>query len=79
MPTIADVIDYQIENNISFLPNLLQNGKQKEHDYLHWEFLYRGGRVAARMGDWKAVLYNKEAGSIKIYNIVPHRSNTTWR
>ena len=44
-------------DGISFLPTLLGK-EQKNHDYLYWEFLERGGRQAVRMGQWKAVRMN---------------------
>jgi arylsulfatase A-like enzyme len=33
-------------------------GKQPQHEYLYWEFYEMGGRIALRMGNWKAVQYN---------------------
>ncbi|MCG8699340.1 MAG: arylsulfatase [Bacteroidales bacterium] len=61
MPTIADVLDVSIDKNIdgiSFLPTLLGNDNQKQHDYLYWEFHEKGGRIAIRKGKWKGVRYN---------------------
>lgn len=41
---------------ISYLPTLLgRPEKQKEHDYLYWEFPQFGGQQAVRMGKWKGV------------------------
>ena len=42
-------------DGISFLPTLLNEGEQKEHDYLYWEFVEQGGKQAVRKGKWKAV------------------------
>lgn len=74
LPTVAEVVGGELEttDGISFLPTLLQQGKQKEHEYLYWEFANKGGRVAVRMGDWKAIMYNvtKGTGKVQIYNIV---------
>jgi len=61
MPTISEIIGAEIPENIdgiSFLPTLLGKGKQKEHDYLFWEFHEQGGKMAVRMGNWKAVKLN---------------------
>lgn len=61
MPTISEIIEAEIPENIdgiSFLPTLLGKGKQKEHDYLFWEFHEQGGKMAVRMGNWKAVKLN---------------------
>ena len=38
-----------------FLPTLLGKGKQKEHEYLYWEFHEKGGKQALRYGNWKGV------------------------
>lgn len=74
VPTVADIVDAKVKSTdgISYLPTLLQKGKQAQHDYLYWEFANKGGRVAVRMGDWKAVKYNvtKGSGKVEIYNIV---------
>ncbi len=43
-------------DGISFAPTLLgRPERQKQHDYLYWEFHERGFTQAVRMGDWKAV------------------------
>jgi arylsulfatase A-like enzyme len=43
-------------DSISFLPTLKgRDQRQREHDYLYWEFYEQGGRRAIRMGKWKAV------------------------
>ncbi|MCB0670178.1 MAG: arylsulfatase [Saprospiraceae bacterium] len=63
MPTIAELINYDLDkkiDGISFLPTLLNEGSQKEHDYLYWEFHEKGGRKALRQGDWKIVKYDLE-------------------
>lgn len=50
MPAPADT------DGISYLPTLLgRPAEQKKHDFLYWEYHSQGGRVAVRMGDWKAV------------------------
>ena len=61
MPTVADLAGVEAPANIdgiSFLPTLLNQAGQKEHDYLYWEFHETGGRKALRKGDWKLVRYN---------------------
>ncbi|MGN5955249.1 arylsulfatase [Sphingobacterium lactis] len=42
-------------DGISFVPSLLEKGKQKEHEYLYWEFHEGGGKQGLRMGDYKAI------------------------
>jgi arylsulfatase A len=61
LPTMADVTGQPIPkgiDGISFLPTLLQKGRQDQHDYLYWEFHELNGRVGIRKGNWKAVRYN---------------------
>ena len=61
MPTIAELAEVQTPQDIdgiSFLPTLLGNkDQQKKHEHLYWEFHERGGRIAVRKGEWKAVKY----------------------
>lgn len=44
-------------DGISFLPTLLNNGQQKQHDFLYWEFA-ETQQFGVRMGDWKMVVKN---------------------
>jgi arylsulfatase A len=44
-------------DGISMVDELLGQ-KQDQHKYLYWEFYERGGRRAARFGNWKAVQLN---------------------
>jgi arylsulfatase A-like enzyme len=60
-------------DGISFVPTLLGHGdRQKEHEYLYWEFHERGKRQAVRFGDWKGVRLNiarNPDGPIELYNL----------
>jgi arylsulfatase A len=61
LPTMAQLTGQPIPkgiDGISFLPTLLQQGGQDQHDYLYWEFHELNGRVAIRKGNWKGVRYN---------------------
>jgi len=61
LPTMAEIAKTDVPDDIdglSFLPTLLNKGKQKIHDNLYWEFHSYGGRQAVRKGKWKAVKYN---------------------
>jgi len=75
MPTIAELAGIKIPENIdgiSFLPTLLENEGQKQHDYLYWEFHEKGGRKALRKGDWKLVQYDvftPEKTTTELYNL----------
>ena len=59
MPTFAELAGADVPEDIdgiSFLPTLLdETHKQKEHDYLYWEFHEHGGKQAVRKGKWKAI------------------------
>jgi arylsulfatase A len=60
MPTLAEITGTKIPegiDGISFLP-ALSGRTQKQHEYLYWEFHEQGGKIAVRMGNWKAVKLN---------------------
>lgn len=60
-PTVSEIAGVDVPNyldGISFLPTLLGDEKQLNHEYLYWEFHEKGGRQAVRKGNWKAVKYN---------------------
>jgi len=75
LPTLCELGGADIPadiDGISMVPTLLGNEGQKEHDYLYWEFYERGGRKAARWGDWKAVqndINKNPAAPIAIYDL----------
>lgn len=75
MPTIAELAGFEAPQNIdgiSFLPTLLGDNDQFQHEYLYWEFNPMGGRQALRMGKWKAVRYNLRKNKnvpIELYNL----------
>ncbi len=57
LPTAAEIAGAQPPasiDGISMLPAILGK-KQKNHEFLYWEFHERGFKQAVRMGDWKAV------------------------
>ncbi|MRT91995.1 arylsulfatase [Ancylomarina sp. 16SWW S1-10-2] len=67
---IAGVKSVEGIDGISFLPELLGEANQEEHDHLYWEFSRKGGRQAVRMGDWKAVIYKlHKQGELELYNL----------
>ncbi|MBF0199611.1 MAG: sulfatase-like hydrolase/transferase, partial [Planctomycetes bacterium] len=83
LPTIADIVGHKKPDNIdgiSFLPTLLGENGQKQHDYLYWEFHEKKGRVALRLENWKAVRYNVALNAkspLELYNLAkdPSESN----
>lgn len=61
LPTFCDIAETTIPegiDGISFLPTLLGEEGQDQHDYLYWEFYEAGGKQAIRKGDWKLVKLN---------------------
>lgn len=74
MPTLAEVTGSKIPENIdgiSFLSELTGK-KQKEHEYLYWEFHEQGGKKAVRKGKWKAVqlnCFNKTKTTVELYDL----------
>lgn len=83
LPTLADLGKVKLTtktDGISFLPTLLSQGEQKQHESLYWEFHHANGNHAQAVrikdevnGDWKAVrIYNKANRTeppIELYNL----------
>ena len=79
MPTLSDLAGAETPANIdgvSFAPTLLGEGKQREHEYLYWEYRY-GNRMthAVRIGEWKAV--QPRSGALELYNLHSDIGETT--
>jgi arylsulfatase A len=81
MPTFAEISGAENPagiDGISILPQLLSL-KQKAHEYLYWEFHEQGGRIAVRMGNWKAVKLNVDMtppGETELYDLSKDISET---
>lgn len=75
MPTMADLAKIELNkeiDGISYLPTLLGENTQEQHEYLYWEFHELGGRKALRKGDWKLVRYNvlnEDNITTELYNL----------
>ena len=75
MPTFAEITGAEMSgeiDGISFLPALLGKKAQKQHEYLYWEFHEQGGKIAVRMGNWKAVKLNINKipqGATELYDL----------
>lgn len=52
-------------DGISFAPTLLGKKKQKQHDFLYWEF-NETNQIAVRMDDWKLIV---KKGKPSLYNL----------
>ena len=73
MPTICDIAGIEPPDNIdgiSFKSTLLDQ-KQKQHDFLYWEFPSYNGQQAVRLGKWKGIRKNIFDGNLEIelYNL----------
>ena len=74
LPTVCEIAQVNTPENIdgiSFLPELIGK-KQKEHDYLYWEFHEQGGKQAVRLGDWKGIrlkMNTNPNAPIELYNL----------
>jgi arylsulfatase A-like enzyme len=59
LPTLAELAGVEppaAVDGISMVPTLLgKRERQKQHEYLYWEFTEQGGKRALRQGPWKIV------------------------
>lgn len=78
LPTVCEITGVPTPegiDGISFLPELIGK-KQKEHDYLYWEFHERKTTdQAVRMVRWKAVRHSP-SGPIELYDLETDMSET---
>lgn len=61
LPTVCELIGAKVPqevDGISYLPSLLQKGKQQQHKSLYFEFHEGGGKQAVIKGDWKLIRFN---------------------
>jgi arylsulfatase A len=64
-------------DGISYLPTLTgQSGKQKNHEYLYWEFHEKGTSKAIRMGNWKGIKPGLER-PLELYDLSSDMGETT--
>lgn len=69
MPTLCEIAGVEIPNyidGISFLPTLVDQQSQKEHEFLYWEFPSYQGQQAVRLGKWKGIRKDIFKGNINI-------------
>ncbi|MFK7734769.1 MAG: sulfatase-like hydrolase/transferase, partial [Pirellulaceae bacterium] len=76
LPTFCELAGVEVSvevDGISMVRELMgDSANQRKHDYLYWEFYERGGKRAARFGDYKAVQLNLNKDSnapIEIYHL----------
>ncbi|MCI0463406.1 MAG: arylsulfatase [Gemmataceae bacterium] len=71
LPTAAELAGVATPkggDGISIVPTLLGKGKQRQHEYLYWEFHEGGFQQAVRSGDWKGVR-KKQGMALELYNL----------
>jgi arylsulfatase len=71
LPTLGELVKSDVPadiDGISFLPELLgeEEGQQKDHDFLYWEFPSYQGQQAVRMGNWKGIRKNIFKGNMTL-------------
>ncbi|MCP3927629.1 MAG: arylsulfatase [Bacteroidetes bacterium] len=83
MPTFGELVKAEVPDDtdgVSFLPALLgENEKQKEHEFLYWEFPSYQGQQAVRMGKWKGIRAKIFKGNMKLelYDLENDPAETT--
>ena len=68
MPTLCDIAGIEAPEDIdglSLMPEMLGQ-KQKEHEFLYWEFPSYKGQQAVRLGKWKGIRKNIFDGNMTI-------------
>jgi arylsulfatase len=73
LPTLCDIAGAEKPDTcdgISFLPELLGK-RQKQHEFLYWEFPESGGQLAVRLGNYKAMKKNlkKEDSQFQLFDL----------
>lgn len=73
LPTLAELAGAadKVPNGIdgiSVLPTLLDQGAQKRHEFMYWEFHEGPSQQAVRMGDWKAIR-KRPGAKLELYDI----------
>jgi uncharacterized sulfatase len=67
---VAGIEPPQGLDSISFLPEVTDHpDRQRDHEYLYWEFYERGSAQAVVAGHWKAVRKPMHTGEIELYDL----------
>jgi arylsulfatase A-like enzyme len=70
LPTLAEIAGVKPPADIDGISmfNALRGRRQRDHEFLYWEFHERGYSQAARMGDWKAVRKSPDS-PLELYDL----------
>ena len=72
LPTYASLAGAKVPRNtdgLCMVPTLLgKDSRQKQHEFLYWEFHGRGSKQAVRMGRWKLIRFGA-AGKLELYDL----------
>ncbi len=81
LPTVAELVEADIPDDcdgVSFLPTLLGNAPQPQHEFLYWEYEESGLKRAVRVGDWKGVrLGTAGVDPIELYDLASDPGEAT--
>jgi arylsulfatase A-like enzyme len=65
-------------DSLSLLPTLTgEPGRQKNHEYLYWEFYEQGGRQAVLFGPWKAIREPMQKGRVQLFDLAKDLAEET--
>ena len=68
-PTICELSGSELPGDldgISFMPEIMQKGKQEKHDFLYWEYPEARGQQAVRLDNWKGIRDSTLDGNMKV-------------
>jgi arylsulfatase A-like enzyme len=71
LPTVAELVGVEPPEGLDGISmvNALRGQKQRDHDYLYWEFYHRGRWAQAlRAGDYK-IVRNEPGKSLELYDL----------
>ncbi|TNE52920.1 MAG: N-acetylgalactosamine-6-sulfatase [Bacteroidetes bacterium] len=79
LPTLCEIAHVESPpdtDGISFLNTLTKDSRQRQHEYLYWEYPEYNGQVAVRLGDWKILWKDiqKENKEIELYDLKADRA-----
>ncbi|MDE0103607.1 MAG: arylsulfatase [Bryobacterales bacterium] len=74
MATVAELAGAELpagHDSVSFAPTLLgEAARQKQHDFLYWEFYESGSAQAVRLRQWKGVRRPMLTGRLELYDVL---------